>query len=132
MSLFDDKTAKRRKGQPAQAATTAPAGEAQPDSLEENAVPLGGDDPLAAVALTKADLAPPVEPELRLPVIDEQPAQAVVEVKATRVRVVQDGKALLGSCNHTFKVGNILDANHYDDATFRRILAAIHTEPVEG
>ena len=85
-------------------------------------------DPLAAVALTPEDMVPP--PEVP-PAPEPTPPPPAAPTPSHRVRVVADGKLLIGACMHRFRAGNVLDANHYDAGVFKQLLAALKTEPVE-
>lgn len=95
----------------------------RPESTQE--------DPLAQVALTKEELDTKPDVEERKPEPGAAKASSPMAARACRVRVVEDGKVMLGACVHRFRKGDVLDGNHYMPAVFRQLLGSIKTEPVK-
>ena len=122
MGLMSDKRAKQREKQP-----TAP--------VVDDVVPEAKVDPLAGAAMTQEEVeASTVEEtvaEQDPPVVDDVVPEVTAVVAPARVRVVQDGKVLIGACVHRFKAGNILDPSHYDERILSQILGVLKTEPVK-
>ena len=90
-------------------------------------------DPLATVAMSQGEVEarakPPVEPKSEEnPPVPSAPPVADV---AYRVRVLQEGKVMIGSCMHTFKADSVLDANHYSTREFEHLLRVLKTERIK-
>lgn len=109
-----------------------------PTAPSAPSAPAAPQDPLAAVALSKSE----VEVLASVAPVDEKPVDSVAEEKPVKlelpaetvhsVRVLADGKVMLGACVHRFKAGNVLHANHYETRVFKQIIDALKTEPVKG
>ena len=135
MSLMSDRAAKRNMGFPApepskNAASVLPV----PPVVKTPPTPLV--DPVAAFAVTAEEFSvkdAPIEAlDVVVPPPPEAPAPKVALAPSHRVRVLADGKVLLGACMHRFRAGNILDAGQYDSRVFGQLLKALKTEPVEN
>jgi hypothetical protein len=105
----------------------------QADSAPKTA-PAVPADPLATVAMSQCEVEalsqPKVEPKPE-PKTPASPALPAVDT-SHRVRVLEDGKVMLGSCRHKFKAGSVLDANHYDSREFAQLLRVLKTERIKG
>ena len=93
-------------------------------------------DPLAGIAITAEEFRPANVEGLEVTVKQDFPPDPddiktpVLVVASPRVRVVADGKVMLGACMHRFRAGNVLDPTHYDARTFKQITAALKVEPI--
>jgi hypothetical protein len=127
MGLLSDKGKQKR---PSDKPAAAPAAtEEAPVQAEVQA------DPLADVAVASAEdfaaLAESPKDEAPLSKKDETPpAPPTADPPRVRVRVLEPGKLMLGGCLQRFKVGSVLDANHYDPSDWRLILGVVRTETV--
>jgi len=92
-------------------------------------------DPVAAFAVTAEEFSAKDAPIEALDIVVPPPealAPKVALAPTRRVRVLADGKVLLGACMHRFRAGNVLDANQYDNHVFGQLLKALKTEPIEN
>jgi hypothetical protein len=150
MSPFDDKWSKKKPARTGEKPAQVPLAVPPPTSATPSVPPVdasqaalppddelerltrpaeGPADPLAAVALTADDLAPQPEPSPPAPEPELPPAPP--GPRAPRVRVLVAGNVMIGACRHGFESGAILDANHYTDRDFKRLLGALQTESVK-
>ena len=116
MSLMSDRAAKQKDSKPAPAKAAVPSV-----------------DPVAEFAVTAEEFSAKDAPIEALDVVVPPPLPPAPKVELAptlRVRVLVDGKVLLGACMHRFRAGNILDANGYDVRTFEQLLKALKTEPI--
>jgi hypothetical protein len=91
-------------------------------------------DPLAGVAITAEEFRPSVVEGLEVTIqqsFPPDPDDIKTPVLAVpRLRVIADGKVLLGACMHRFRAGNVLDPTHYDAHTFEQITRALKVEQI--
>ena len=111
-----------------------PAEQSKP-AEQPKAPPAAPADPLSAVAMSKAEAEAPTQPKIEPKPEEKSPPAPLVPpvVQPThKVRVLEDGKLLIGACMHRFKAGNILDASHYDTRVFEQLLRVLKTKDVKA